>query len=332
MSSYKIKPRNLALESDPAEEMEDTSTEGTTSQQGTTMMSQQGTTSQQDTMSQHSESPSSYFSIISDDWVNQLQKLDDSNEFCDLHAQFWGTPVSDFRSKNKSMDIDVGGVDEEKGNEDTGKDNLIDSPIDSGDYILDVGLEGRPQIYVRKEYDLFYNICKAYLKQDDPALKILSVVITGQPGIGECSSAQLTAINVHWLKGKSYWSCYAMCRHLSEREPVLWYGSGGDCVLFVEEGVFIVPQNFPPRDFKIRIWTLVDSNYHPDGVPPHLIPERTNHLIIFTTPPQSSQWKPLRKSTSPSVFYMNPWTRREILKVWVHLLLPPFSELIVYLV
>jgi len=141
----------------------------------------------------------------------------------------------------------------------------------------------------------------------------------------------LTAINAYWLKGKSYWCYYAMCRRLSERQPTFWYCGDLDFYLFVEEGVFIVPQNFPSYDLKVRVWTLVDSDNHPEGVPPRLIDKRTRHFIIFTTSPQSRRWKALSKSTRTSVFYMNPWSRREILNALVHLL-PPFSELIVYLV
>ncbi len=144
--------------------------------------------SQQGTMSQHS--PSSILSIIPGRWVNQfkLQKLEDnSDDFCKLHAQFWGTPVGDFRSKDKSMDIDVGGVDEEEGDEEEEEDPNDFPPIDPGDYILDVGIQDK-KIYVRKEYDLFYNVCNAYLKQDDPEVKILLAIVTGQPGIGEWSS------------------------------------------------------------------------------------------------------------------------------------------------
>jgi len=161
------------------------------------------TTSQQGTMSQHS--PSSILSIIPDHWVDQFQKVKDTVDFCKLHAQFWGTPVGDFRSKDKSkgkskdksMDIDVGGVDEEEGDKEEGDEKEGDEeeeedlndfpPIDPGDYTLDVGIQSK-QIYVRKEYDLLYNVCSAYLEQDEPTEKILSAVVTGQPGIGECSS------------------------------------------------------------------------------------------------------------------------------------------------
>ena len=147
-------------------------------------------------MSQHS--PLSILSIIPGRWVNQLPKVkDDSHDFCRLHAQFWGTPVGDFRSKDKSMDIDVGGVDEEEGDKEEGDEKEGDEeeeedlndfpPIDPGDYTLDVGIQSK-QIYVRKEYDLLYNVCSAYLEQDEPTEKILSAVVTGQPGIGECSS------------------------------------------------------------------------------------------------------------------------------------------------
>ncbi len=122
-----------------------------------------------------------------------------------------------------------------------------------------------------------------------------------------------------------------MCRRLSERQPTFWYCDDLDFHLFVEEGVFIVPKNFPSHDLKDRVWTLVDSDNHPEGVPPRLIDNRTMHIIVFTSSPLSRRWKALSKSTMHFVFYMNSWSKREILKALVHLL-PPFSELIVYLV
>src|SRR6266404_1148260 len=49
-------------------------------------------------------------------------------------------------------------------------------------------------------------IAKAYLKQDNQAMKILS----RQLSVSSCLP-DLIAINVHQLKGKNYWNYFAMC-------------------------------------------------------------------------------------------------------------------------
>ncbi|KAH9050181.1 hypothetical protein EDB84DRAFT_1555539 [Lactarius hengduanensis] len=111
-----------------------------------------------------------------------------------------------------------------------------------------------------------------------------SVVITGQPGIGG---------------------------------PVIWFRSAKR-YLFVDEGVFVVPPDYPSTDFKTRIWTLIDADDSKDGIPDCLAAlQETNHLIILSSSPKSSRWKLLTRSTLCSVAYMNPWKREEISKAAV---------------
>ncbi len=101
--------------------------------------------------------------------------LNGAHQHSELHLQFWGKPIEDYQSEVKSMDIDV--------DEETGEDE--DDELGCH-YILNVGIEGiRCQIYVRKEFIQFYNLCDNYLAKDREDLKPHSVVILGQPGIGE---------------------------------------------------------------------------------------------------------------------------------------------------
>ncbi|KAH9166711.1 hypothetical protein EDB89DRAFT_1910472 [Lactarius sanguifluus] len=59
--------------------------------------------------------------------------------------------------------------------------------------------------------------------------------------------------------GKSLWIIYALCRHLTEGEPFIWY-RGTRRYLFVAEGVFMVPLDHLPTDFKTHIWTFINAD------------------------------------------------------------------------
>ncbi|KAH9043513.1 hypothetical protein EDB83DRAFT_2407406 [Lactarius deliciosus] len=164
-----------------------------------------------------------------------------------------------------------------------------------GCYILNIGIESIwPELLVRKEYIRLYKYCKKYLGsyRDEPMPP--SVVITGQPGIG-----------------KSVWITYALCQRLTEGEPVIWY-SDTRRYLFVDEGVFEVPPDYPSSMFKTRIWTFIDADDSNDGIPDYFAPHRTKHLIILSSSPESSRWKLLTKTTQCSIAIMDPWTREEI--------------------
>lgn len=71
-----------------------------------------------------------------------------------------------------------------------------------------------------------------------------------------------------------------------------------------------------PPNFKIKIfvWTLVDSDASPDGVPTHLAFCGTRHFIIYTTSPEKKRWSRLHKIIEENVIVMNPWTRGEIIR------------------
>ena len=114
-------------------------------------------------------------------------------------------------------------------------------------------------------------------------------------------------------KDKSVWVYYALRRCLAERKPVVWY-SKERCYLFVEEGVYEMPADFQQANFKSYIWTLVDSDEAPEGVPPYLVPHRTPLSVVFSTSPCGDKWSRLHKTVRPVVTIMNPWKRKEILR------------------
>ncbi len=69
---------------------------------------------------------------------------------------------------------------------DVDKEENKDNNIKSGNCILDVGISGKGRrIYVRKEYICFYELCKKHMAADNESSQAHSVIITGQPGIGE---------------------------------------------------------------------------------------------------------------------------------------------------
>ncbi|KAH9172639.1 hypothetical protein EDB89DRAFT_2229267 [Lactarius sanguifluus] len=184
-------------------------------------------------------------------------------------------------------DGDDGSDDNEDFNKDEDPDEGEGDETVPGCYVLNIGIESIwPELLVRKEYIRLYKYCKKYLgtHRDEP--KPPSVVITGQPGI-------------------------ALCQRLTEGEPVIWF-SDTRRYLFVEEGIFEVPRDYPSSKFKTRIWTFIDADDSNDGIPDYLAPHRSKHLIILSSSPKSSRWKLLTKTTQCSTAIMDPWTREEI--------------------
>ncbi|KAH9017577.1 hypothetical protein EDB85DRAFT_2096392 [Lactarius pseudohatsudake] len=172
-----------------------------------------------------------------------------------------------------------------------------DHEIGSDCHILDLSTTCiGVKLWVHKEYIRIYDVCHEYLKLQCAKKthgRSLSVVITGQPGIG-----------------KSYWIFYTLHRRLCEGKPVIWYHDSTR-YLFVAEGVYIL-ENTPSTSFKTHVWTLVDTDEDSNGMPPHLAVHLTQHFLIFTTTPQRCRWRRLGKTTLRTVVIMNPWTRAEL--------------------
>ena len=86
------------------------------------------------------------------------------------------------------------------------------------------------------------------------------------------------------------------------------------CYLFVEEGVYAVPDKFDTSYFRDFVWTLVDSD-KPYGIPDDLVVRNTRQLLIYCTSPCRVRWSRLHKTLQDETFIMNPWKRKEILRV-----------------
>jgi hypothetical protein len=107
----------------------------------------------------------------------------------------------------------------------------------------------------------------------------------------------------------------------------MWYRGQSLC-LFVEDGVYLAPKDYPSTAFMTRVWTLVDAD---EGkcVPEFLAVQDTQHMNIFASSPKQERWQGMSKTTEYAVAIMNPWTRAEISKALAHLLLPSMFELTV---
>lgn len=104
---------------------------------------------------------------------------------------------------------------------------------------------------------------------------------------------------------------YALCRRLVERKPVIWYRDQV-CYLFLKEGVFVAPPDFPSSYFRIFVWTLVDSDENKEGAPPRLLTPGTRLYVIYVTSPRKERWARMNKTVRDVRIIMNPWRRKEI--------------------
>ena len=112
-------------------------------------------------------------------------------------------------------------------------------------------------------------------------------------------------------EGKSVWVYYALCRRLVERKAVIWYRDRL-CYLFLKEGVFVAPPDFPSSYFRIFVWTLVDSDENKEGAPPRLLTPGTRLYVIYVTSPRKERWARMNKTVRDVRIIMNPWRRKEI--------------------
>ena len=103
-------------------------------------------------------------------------KLRASSPCSELHAKFWGVDIHE---------------DEVKWLQTQPKERFM--YIDEGDvapscFALNLGIRYfcGSKLWVREDYIRIYDECKKYYEPQDEAEAARSVVITGQPGIGEC--------------------------------------------------------------------------------------------------------------------------------------------------
>ena len=85
--------------------------------------------------------------------------------------------------------------------------------------------------------------------------------------------------------------------------------------IFVEDGVYEMGQHFTAANYKSLVWTLVDSDESPSGVPEVLVTQNTPFFVIYASSPASEQWSRLDKTCHHMVIIMNPWTRNGIHRV-----------------
>jgi len=60
-------------------------------------------------------------------------------------------------------------------------------------------------------------------------------------------------------EGKSVFLVYMLRRRCAERKPIIWY-DGLESYIFVDDGVYKMTPDFHFNEFKIFVWTLVDSD------------------------------------------------------------------------
>jgi hypothetical protein len=93
-----------------------------------------------------------------------------------LYDKFWNQGTQNW-PENGSMDVD----------RDKNAEANEEDEIGPGTGILDIGIKDLEpsKLWIRKEYIRLYEHCHRYFKNCDNMHMVPSVVITGQPGIGE---------------------------------------------------------------------------------------------------------------------------------------------------
>ncbi|KAF8493664.1 hypothetical protein F5888DRAFT_714950 [Russula emetica] len=98
---------------------------------------------------------------------------------------------------------------------------------------------------------------------------------------------------------------------LQKRGRVIWCWHK-EPYMFVEEGVYVMAPNFYRAEYKMIVWTLIDSDQSKDGIPDQFIDHNMPFFVIYATSPARERWSRLHKSYTLEVVVMNPWTRGEI--------------------
>ncbi|KDR82617.1 hypothetical protein GALMADRAFT_56773 [Galerina marginata CBS 339.88] len=238
------------------------------------------------------------------DWLPREARP--TNSFVHFHQKFWGKPEEEGLGVHEDGDgsklYEMGAEDFMVVDDSTDESEPEDGDIGSRCYALDVERNYPGTIWVRNEYirvfefaESFYSL--AVSSRPDAPAPAPCLIVTGQPGIG-----------------KSVWQWYALRVCCGKRRPVILY-SGGECWLFVDEGVFMRPPDFGPDLYQSVIWTLVGSvDTGPDGLPVCFKGHATRHFIIYTTPLTPSNWAKIDQFMTRKIVMMNPWTKAEIYK------------------
>ena len=130
---------------------------------------------------------STYNSIIPED-VPQWIRILDSESFAQLHAKFWGADLQEEETRWRKTQSEDGPMNVDVDNETAEEDE--EDETGPGCYILSLPWmrDTTKTIWIRQEYIRVYDFCEEYLKfcRNNKLQASPSVVVTGQPGIGEC--------------------------------------------------------------------------------------------------------------------------------------------------
>lgn len=249
-----------------------------------------------------------------------------------LHQKFWGKPIMEeiaWRTylkkggrEDEDQDQDVRTFDDTHQDQDDDQDETSDGEDDiiPGCCALDFGHIDRQSIWIRADYIRIYDYIEGhYNKHAKRVGRAPSAVVTGEPGVGESPFCRFVGLVLKYCTiGKSVWIYYALLRRISERKAVIWLYNEV-FYLFVEDGIYEMPPKFQTFNFLSIVWTLVDSDQNKDGVPPALVAHGTSLFVIYSTSPAKERWSRLDKTTHTTRLIMNPWTRKEILRVRVYI-------------
>jgi len=144
-------------------------------------------------------------------------------------------------------------------------DDYADDEFLPGCYELDV--DPNPvshviTIWIRAEYIRAYNYAESRYDLCYKRSQAQAIVYTGHPGGGECGCLIFSGHILIVDEGKSVSLVYMLRRHCAERKPVIWY-DGLEPYIFVDDGVYKMAPDFHFNNFKIFVWTLVDSDQSP---------------------------------------------------------------------
>ena len=116
--------------------------------------------------------------------MEQWTILEKSEPFAQFHSKFWATSMAVEESEWRSTQTPVTDIESELKDSDRMD---VDDEIDPGCYMLDIGIDGLPypKIWIRAEYIHVFAYLQQYYDQERTHNLVPSVVITGQPGIGE---------------------------------------------------------------------------------------------------------------------------------------------------
>src|SRR5258708_24161663 len=121
--------------------------------------------------------PSSLASVVR----NRRWKVG-TNSLTLFHEKFWGKSMDGEESRWRESQIG--------GDQDQDEIADMDDDVISGCYFLDIGIPdiGISRLWIRADYiRIFDYIQSFYEERADPMVRVPSVVLTGQPGIGESS-------------------------------------------------------------------------------------------------------------------------------------------------